>query len=269
MLSITPPQNITHNKLSGNKYEVIIEPCYPGYGVTIGNSLRRALLASLDGAAIVGFKINGVNHEFSAIDNVKEDVVEIILNLKKIRIQIHEMPAEGDIKLTLKVNGNKKVTAGDINKDANVEVINTDQLIATLTDAKAELDMEIFVRQGRGYETVEQREKEKLEIGTIAIDSLYSPVVNVGFTIESTRVGEMTNYEKLIMMVETDGSITSEQAINDSTKLLVEQFSSLLNEPEAKVKKISKKDRPELEEKVEELPEEENAKPGRPKKDVK
>lgn len=269
MLSITPPQNITHNKLSGNKYEVIIEPCYPGYGVTIGNSLRRALLASLDGAAIVGFKINGVNHEFSAIDNVKEDVVEIILNLKKIRIQIHEMPEEGDIKLTLKASGNKKVTAGDINKNANVEVINTDQLIATLTDAKAELDMEIFVRQGRGYETVEQREKEKLEIGTIAIDSLYSPVVNVGFTIESTRVGEMTNYEKLIMMVETDGSIDSEQAINDSTKLLVEQFSSLLKEKEEKVKKVSKKDMPELEEKVEELPEEENAKPGRPKKDDK
>ena len=270
MLSITPPQNISHSKVSGNKSEVIIEPCYPGYGVTIGNSLRRALLASLDGAAIVGFKIKGVDHEFTSIENVKEDVVEIILNLKKIRIKIHEMPEDGDIKLTLKVSGEKKVTAADIDKDSNVEVINKDQIIATLTDAKGDLEMEIFVRTGRGYETVEQREKEKLEIGTIAIDSLYSPVVNVGFNIESTRVGEMTNFEKLIMMVETDGSITSEEALSRATGLLVKQFSALLEEEVVKPKKVTKKKAVKLEEKVEELPEEEEvAKPGRPKKDDK
>ncbi|MBL7022330.1 DNA-directed RNA polymerase subunit alpha [Patescibacteria group bacterium] len=265
MLSITPPQNITYSKLADNKSEVVIGPCYPGYGVTIGNSLRRVLLASLDGAAIVGFKIKGVDHEFSAIDNVKEDVVDIILNLKKVKLKIHEMPEEGDVKLTVKVSGLKKVTAGDIKKDSNVEIINSDQLIATLTDAKADFEMEIFARQGRGYETVEQRVKEKLEIGTIAIDSLYSPVVNVGFTIESTRVGEMTNYEKLIMLVETDGSLSIEEAVNRSTELLVEQFSELLDTKEEKKAPKKKK----LEEKVEELPEEEAAGPGRPKKEDK
>ncbi|MFW0862315.1 MAG: DNA-directed RNA polymerase subunit alpha [Candidatus Komeilibacteria bacterium] len=264
MLSITPPQNITYNEQADNKTEVIIEPCYPGYGVTIGNSLRRVLLASLDGAAIVGFKIKGVDHEFSAIENVKEDVVDIILNLKKVRLKIHEMPEEGDVRLTLKMSGSKKVTAGDIDKDSNVEIINKDQLIATLTDAKAEFEMEIFARVGRGYETVEQRDKEKLEIGTIAIDSLYSPVVNVGFTIESTRVGEMTNYEKLIMLIETDGTISTEDAVDSSTKLLVNQFTALINSKEEKKEKKVK-----LEEKVEELPEEEAAKPGRPKKEDK
>jgi DNA-directed RNA polymerase subunit alpha len=270
MLSITSAQSINHKKLTGNKSEVVIEPCYPGYGVTIGNSLRRVLLASLDGAALVGFKIKGVDHEFTSIDNVKEDVVEIILNLKKICLKIHEMPEDGDVKLKLKVSGEKKVTAADIEKDSNVEIINQDLLIATLTDSKAEFEMELFARQGRGYETVEQREKDKLEIGTIAIDSLYSPVVNVGFNIESTRVGEMTNYEKLIMNIETDGSISSEEAINSSTKLLVEQFSALSSEKTAEKKKVkTTKKEPKLDEKVEELPEEENVKPGRPKKDDK
>ena len=271
MLQISSPQNISHKKITGNKSEVVIEPCYPGYGVTIGNSLRRVLLASLDGAAVVGFKIKGVDHEFTSTENVKEDVVEIFLNLKKVHLKIYEMPAEGDIKLNLKVSGEKKVTVGDINKDSNVEIVNKDQIIATLTDSKAEFEMEIFVRQGRGYETVEQREKEKLEIGTIAIDSLYSPVVNVGFNIESTRVGEMTNYEKLIMSIETNGTITSEEAINRASALLVKQFDVLLADKEVKpkskstVKKASKK----LVAKVEELPELTEVKPGRPKKDDK
>ena len=280
MLSITPPQNISYKKLTGDKSEVIIGPCYPGYGVTIGNSLRRVLLASLDGAAVVGFKIKGVDHEFSSLDGVKEDVVEIILNLKKIRLKIFEMPEEGDLKLTLKASGEKKVTVANIDKNSSVDIINTNQVIATLTDSKAELEMEIFVRQGRGYETVEQREKEKLEIGTIAIDSLYSPVVNVGFNIESTRVGEMTNYEKLIMIVETDGTISAEDAIDSATNLLVGQFGALHGEEKkAKPKKVAKKAAPlavsrargqaELEEKVEELPEEESIKLGRPKKDDK
>ncbi|OIO45504.1 MAG: DNA-directed RNA polymerase subunit alpha [Parcubacteria group bacterium CG1_02_37_51] len=271
MLTITPPDKIKFNKISDVKSEVIIEPCYPGFGVTIGNSLRRVLLSSLDGAAIVGFKIAGVDHEFSTIPFVKEDAVDIILNLKKIRLKLLSEQEE-DFKLTLSASGKKVVTAGDITKDSNIEIANPDQIIATLTDDKAKFEMEIFVREGRGYVTVEQRDKEKLEIGTISVDSLYSPVVNVGFQIESTRVGEMTNYEKLIMTIETNGTISPEEAIAQSVALLVDQYRFFSNQSESEnlVTTDTVEQIDEAEEKVEELEVEKVIKKrGRPKKEDK
>mgnify|MGYP002632309570 CR=1 FL=1 len=275
MLTIAPPDKIKFNKISDIKSEVIIEPCYPGFGVTIGNSLRRVLLSSLDGAAIVGFKIAGVDHEFSSIDNVKEDAVDIVLNLKKISLKLMGEHDE-DFKLTLSASGKKVVKVGDIKADSNVMIANPEQVIATLTDEKAKFDMELFVRTGRGYVTVEQRDTEKLEIGTIAIDSLYSPVVNVGFRIENTRVGEMTNYEKLIMTIETNGTITPEEAVAQSVVLLVDQYKYFADvegdQPEV-VEDISE-DEDEVEEvaeeKVEELDiEKVTKKRGRPKKEDK
>lgn len=224
--NIPLPQNIEFKALAKNKEEIIIEPCYPGYGVTLGNSLRRVLLSSLEGAAITAFKIKSVNHEFSTIPYIKEDVVEIILNLKKLRLKLF---SEEPLKLELKIKGEKKATAADLEPNSQVEIINKNLVIATLTDKKADFEMEIWINNGRGYVTVEAREKEKLEIGMIAIDSLYSPVVNVGFAIENVRVGQKTDYEKIILTLETDGAITPQEAFKQATQILVEQFQQLLN----------------------------------------
>ncbi|PIZ98638.1 MAG: DNA-directed RNA polymerase subunit alpha [Candidatus Komeilibacteria bacterium CG_4_10_14_0_2_um_filter_37_10] len=278
MFNITPPDKINFKKISDNKAEVIIEPCYPGFGVTIGNSLRRVLLSSLDGAAVVGFKIVGVDHEFNSIPFVKEDVVDIILNLKKVRVKIYA-DVDEEIKLNLVATGEKVVTAADISKNSDVEIVSGDQPIATLTDKNVKLDMEIIVKKGRGYVMVERRDKEKLEIGTIAIDALYSPVVNVAFKIENTRVGEMTNYEKLILEIQTDGSITPKSAIQSAVNILVNEFEYLLNLDDAISKKSVSKDSKqeevneqpdeEIAEKVEELADKKEKKRGRPKKNDK
>ena len=278
MFNITPPDKINFKKISENKAEVIIEPCYPGFGVTIGNSLRRVLLSSLDGAAVVGFKIVGVDHEFNSIPFVKEDVVDIILNLKKVRVKIYA-DVDEEIKLNLVATGEKVVTAADISKNSDVEIVSGDQPIATLTDKNVKLDMEIIVKKGRGYVMVERRDKEKLEIGTIAIDALYSPVVNVAFKIENTRVGEMTNYEKLILEIQTDGSITPKSAIQSAVNILVNEFEYLLNLDDAISKKSVSKDSKqeevneqpdeEIAEKVEELADKKEKKRGRPKKNDK
>jgi len=199
----------------------VIEPLYPGYGMTLGNSLRRVLLSSLDGAAITSVKIEGVAHEFSTIPNIKEDVVEIIMNLKRIRVKSLSDEVEY---LNLSVAGQKKVTAGDIKKNANVEIANPEQEIATLDNKNARLEMELRVEKGRGYITVEKREREKLGVGVIALDALYSPIIKVRYNVESTRVGQMTNLDKLILEIETDGTITPDDAVARSADILVDHF---------------------------------------------
>lgn len=224
--NIPLPQKIDFKGVDKNKAEITIEPCFPGYGVTLGNALRRVLLSSLEGASVTAFKVTGTQHEFSTIPYVKEDLVEIILNLKKLRLKLF---SDEPLILELTARGEKKVTAADITPNSQMEIINKNLTIATLTNKKAVLDMEIFVNKGRGYVTVETREKEKLEIGTIAIDSLYSPVINGGFEIENVRVGQKTDYEKIIINLETDGSITPKDAFHEATKILVEQFSQILN----------------------------------------
>ncbi len=204
-----------------NQAVVTIEPCYFGYGTTLGNALRRVLLSSLPGSAVQSVKIKGVSHEFSAITGVKEDVVDIILNLKKLKVNVHD---DEPIVLQLKAKGEKEVTAADIAKNPQVDIVDPKQPIATLTDKKSELDMEIKVTRGRGYVTTDQRDKSGLEVGEIAIDSIYGPVLNVGFRVENTRVGQITDYDKLIMTIETDGSITPQEAFDNSVEILLEQF---------------------------------------------
>jgi len=241
MTQITLPDKVSIEDQKDNRYHVVIEPFYPGFGVTVGNSLRRALLSSLGGAAVTSFKIDGAQHEFDSIDFMKEDLVEIMLNLKKLRLKSF---SEEPVKLTLEAKGEKVVTAADIDKNSDIEIINKDLVIATLTDKNAKLAMEIVVEQGIGYVTVEQKdEREKLEIGNIAIDASFSPVLNVGFDIENVRVGKMTNYEKLTMDILTDGTIDAKEAINQAAKILEEHFHSLLDSGEEKVakKKTSKK----------------------------
>ena len=209
-----------------NEGMLTVEPCSPGYGTTIGNALRRVLLSSLPGAAVTAVKIKGVDHEFSTIPRVKEDVVEIIMNLKALRLKFF---AEEPVKLFLKTKGEKTITAADFDANADVEIVNADHVICTLTDSSASLEMEVTIAPGRGYRSTEDRAKEKLELGNIAIDALYSPVLNVSYKVEATRVGEKTDYDKLVLRVETDGTIDPKDAIAQSVKILLDHFALLSN----------------------------------------
>lgn len=222
--SISLPNKVNFSKDEDNRSEVIIEPLYPGYGTTIGNALRRVLLSSLPGGAVTAVKIKGADHEFSTIENVREDVVDIILNLKKLRLKVH---SDNPVKLELKAKGQKTVTAKDITKNSEVEIINSDLTIATLDNKNSELVMDIIVEQGRGYVPVEMREGEKLELGMIAVDAIYTPIKNANYLVENVRVGQITNYDKLTLTMETDGSITGREALDMASQILVEHFSLL------------------------------------------
>lgn len=204
----------------GNKATFAIEPLYPGYGMTLGNSLRRVILSSLPGAAVTAVKIDGVAHEFSTIPNVKEDVVEIILNLKQLRVKLH---SEEEY-LTISASGAGEVTAKDIKANSNVEVANPELHIATLDNKQAKLDMEIKVEKGRGFVPIEKRESEKLGIGMIAVDALYAPIKKVRYNVEATRVGQMTDLDKLVFEIETDGTIAPREALELGSEILVDHF---------------------------------------------
>jgi DNA-directed RNA polymerase subunit alpha len=196
---------------------LVVEPCAQGYGTTLGNALRRVLLSSLSGAAVIAVRIKGVDHEFSTAPHVKEDILEIILNLKLLRAKVF---SDEPVKLSLSVKGNRTVTAADFSKDALVEIVNPDLHIATLTEGTANFDMEVWIGKGRGYRPTEERLKEKLELGTIAVDALYSPVVNVSYKVEATRVGDKTDYDKLVLKIETDGSLDPVDAVNQGVGIL-------------------------------------------------
>jgi len=241
MIKITLPDKIDIKDLKDNHYEVVMEPFFPGFGVTVANSLRRVLLSSLEGAAVTSFKVEGAQHEFDSVDGVKEDLVEIMLNLKQLRLKCF---SDEPVKLTIDVKGEKEVKASDIKKNADVEIMNPDLVIATVTDKNTKLSMEITVEKGRGYVTVEQRdESKKLEISNVAIDSSFSPVLNVGYKMDNVRVGEMTNYEKVTMDIVTDGTIDAKVAISRASKILEDHFSLFIQESseEEKPKKAAKK----------------------------
>ncbi|PIP46188.1 MAG: DNA-directed RNA polymerase subunit alpha [Candidatus Colwellbacteria bacterium CG23_combo_of_CG06-09_8_20_14_all_42_19] len=198
-----------------------IEGLYRGYGLTVGNALRRVLLSSLPGAAVTRFKIKGIKHEFTTIPGVKEDVVEIGLNFKKVRF--HFYAGESQV-LTLKIKGERQVKAGDIKGNADVEVANPNLHIATLTSKDAELDIELTVEKGLGYVPVESQKVEKLSIGTMALDAVFSPVVNVNFTVENMRVGDRTDYNRVLLHVETDGTVSPSRAVHKAADILLDHF---------------------------------------------
>ncbi|MFA6466519.1 MAG: DNA-directed RNA polymerase subunit alpha [Patescibacteria group bacterium] len=240
MIQITFPDKTSIKDLKDNHYQVVIEPFFPGFGVTVGNSLRRVLLSSLEGAAVTSFKVEGAQHEFDSVDGVKEDLVEIMLNLKQLRLKSF---SEEPVKLSIDIKGEKAVTAADIKKNADVEIMNPDLLIATITDKNTKFNMEITVERGRGYVTVEQRdENEKLEIGNIAIDASFSPVLNVGYEIDSVRVGEMTNYERLTLDMLTDGTIDAKTAISRAAKILEDHFALFIEDKTSESKKEEKEE---------------------------
>jgi DNA-directed RNA polymerase subunit alpha len=209
-------------KEDGNKGTFAIEPLYSGYGMTLGNSLRRVILSSLGGAAVTAVKIDNVSHEFTTLKGVKEDVVEILLNLKRLRFRVFSDEPQFII---LTKTGKGPVTGADIKTSSDVEVVNQDLLICTIDDAKTKVGMEIRVEKGRGYVPVEHREDDKLEVGMIAIDALYSPIQRVRFNVENTRVGQVTDLDRLVMEIETDGTISPKDAIGQAAQVLVEHFS--------------------------------------------
>lgn len=202
-----------------NYARIAIEPLEAGFGHTLGNSLRRVLLTSLKGAAVTSVKIDGVSHQFSTIDGVLEDVIEILLNVKKIHLKIG---SEKGIKLSVKATGKRMVKAGDFEIEGDGEVVNKEQTIATLTDSKAKLNMEMTAEVGRGYSVAEERKIS--ELGVIAVDTLFSPVTAVNYSVEPTRVGRSTDFDKLTLDITTNGSVTPLEALNEAAKILSDTF---------------------------------------------
>jgi DNA-directed RNA polymerase subunit alpha len=204
---------------------------WPGYGVTMGNSLRRVLLSSLPGAAITQMKIKGVPHEFSTIPWILEDVILIMQNLKKLRFRIY---SEEPQKAHLKVKGEQEVKGSDFELPSVVELVNKNAQLATLTAKSAELDMEIQIEKGIGYSPREARKKEKLEIGAVPLDAIFTPVKRVSYKIENMRVGERTDFDRLFLEIETDGTTTPEAVFSEASEILVKHF-SLFTEALAKM----------------------------------
>jgi len=221
---------IVEKKKNWARFEV--DALYPGYGITIGNSLRRVLLSSLEGAAVSQMKVKGVPHEFSTISGVLEDVVLIMQNLKQMRFKFFSDEPQ---KATLKVKGEKKVKASDFEFPSQVELVNKGCHIATLTTKSAELEMEIQIEKGVGYLPKESRKKEKLEIGVILLDSIFTPVKRVSFKVEQMRVGERTDFDRLFLEVETDGTQSPEEAVRQASEILVKHFSLITETFEKKV----------------------------------
>lgn len=199
----------------------VIEPLYPGYGTTVGTALRRVLLSSLPGAAVTSVRITGVDHEFSTVPGLKEDVIEVILNLKQLRFEL-----DGDEPITVSVTkqGPGKITAKDITETDRLKVTDKSLPIGTLADKKSKFDAELTIEKGRGYWPVERREEQKLPVGTIAVDATFTPVKRVKFSVENTRVGQMTNFDRLTLDLETDKTISPEDAVKEAAQILVSQF---------------------------------------------
>ena len=225
MLEIEKPNIECVEKSSDNKYaRFVMEPLERGFGSTIGNSLRRVLLSCLPGAAVTRLRIDGVLHEFSTMDGVSEDVVNLVINLKGLAVKMH---VDEPKTLILDVQGPKEVTAADIATDADVEVLNPDMHIATL-DKNSNLYMEISVERGRGYVLAEKNKSEDMPIGVIPVDSLFTPVRKVNFTVENTRVGQITDFDKLSLELWTNGTISPDEAVSLAAKIISEHMAQFV-----------------------------------------
>lgn len=210
--------------LSANSATFNIEPLHTGYGNTLGNSLRRVLLSSIEGGAVVAFRIEGASHEFTTVAGVKEDVIDIMLNIKNIKLKVQ---SDEPVELRLEKKGAGIVTAGDIKTTADVEVVNPDQIICTIDDPKKTVIIDLVVESGRGYQTIEDSSAKRVHSDMIAVDAIFSPVLRVRYKVEGTRVGRETNLDKLLLTVETDGSISPRQAFEEAAAILVNQYTAL------------------------------------------
>lgn len=223
--NITLPSKPKVLSEDGFKGSYEIEGLYPGYGHTLGNSLRRIILSSLFGAAITTVKIEGVAHEFSTIEGVKEDVITILLNMKKIRFKLTTMDPQT---VTIAIKGMKDVTAGDITVGGQVEVLNPELHIATLTSKNSVLNAEIVVARGFGYVPKEIHQKEKVDVGTIAVDAIFTPIRRVNYEVDNMRVGDRTDYNRLRIMLETDGTISPRRALESSIEIMINQLKAVI-----------------------------------------
>lgn len=275
MQKIAKPKKIKFEDVDGpNEGLITIEPLFPGYGMTLGNSLRRVLLSTLPGAAVTSVKIKGATHEFMALPHIKEDVMEILLNFKQLRMKIF---GNEPLRLTLSVSGKKVVTAADINPDSGLEIKNPDLVLANITDAKGSFEAEINVRPGRGYRMAEGTDRDHKEVGFMEIDSIFSPVTLVSINVENTRVGKMTDWDKLTLNVKTDGTLNPEEAFNEAIEILVDQFNALMpgaieeekEEAEKVLKDEAKEDEVEEEEEKGEAKEATTKKEAKPKVEAK
>lgn len=209
---------------SATSASFVIEPLHAGYGNTLGNSLRRVLLSSIAGGAIVSFKIEGATHEFTTVKGIKEDVVDISLNLKNVRVKVH---TDQPVELRLEKSGAGTVTAADIKTTADVEIVNPEQVICTVDDPKAKVVIDLVVDSGRGYRTIEEASETRVHSDHIALDAVFSPVLRVRYKVNPTRVGQETNLDQLVLTVDTDGSITPREAFEEAAAILVNQYTAL------------------------------------------
>jgi len=222
------PKNIKFEEetLTETYGKLVVEPLERGYGVTIGNSLRRVLLSSLEGSAVYAVRIDGVKHEFSSVKGIKEDIIDIILNVKKLRFKYYSQ--DGDKKIAkISMKGPADVLAKDIVTDGTYEVLNKEQYICSL-DYDAKLDMELYIRKGKGYVPSEMITDEELPVDAITVDAAFGPIRKVNFRVEKTRVGGLTDYDRLILELWTDGSISPEKAVDEAARILIEHFEYLL-----------------------------------------
>lgn len=209
---------------SGASASFVIKPLYYGYGNTLGNSLRRVLLSSIEGAAIVAFSIEGVTHEFTAVPGIKEDVIDIMLNIKNIHVKSH---LDSPVELTLKKTGAGPVTAADIKAPADVQIVNKNQVICNIDDPKTTLQMTFVVDSGRGYAPIEESSKNRLHDDMIAIDAIFTPVTRVRYKVENTRVGDDSNLQQLTLTIDTDGTISPRDAFEQASAILINQYTAL------------------------------------------
>jgi DNA-directed RNA polymerase subunit alpha len=241
------PKIVSEEEFKGT-YE--IDGLYPGYGHTLGNSLRRIILSSLPGAAITSVKIDGVPHEFSTIDGVREDVVNILLNLKKVRIQ---MLTDEPQTISIEVKGQKKVTAEDIKAPSQVSILNPDQYITEITDKKGSLSIEMTVERGMGYVSKDVLQKDKVDIGIIALDAIFTPIRRVNYEVENMRVGDRTDFNRLRIVIETDGTITAHGALEKSIEIMINQLKAIVGFKEEEIEPEIKEDA-DVEAQEEEMP---------------
>lgn len=221
--AIYNPALASVDDISATSATFLIEPMHAGYGNTLGNSMRRVLLSSIRGGAIVAFRIEGATHEFTTVEGVKEDVVDIMLNLKGVRLRVH---TDEPVELRLEKTGGV-ITAGDIQANGEVEVVNPDHIIATIDDPNKTVIMDLVAEAGRGYQTIEESSVNRLHSDMIALDAIFTPVLRVRYKVDSTRVGDETNLEKLALTVETDGTLTPREAFEEAAAILVSQYSAL------------------------------------------
>jgi DNA-directed RNA polymerase subunit alpha len=241
MIPLSHPPKLIEKK--GNSAVFEIDALYPGYGVTVGNSLRRILLSSLSGAAVTQMKIKGVSHEFSTLPGVLEDTILIMLNLKQLRFKLFSNEPQ---KAVLKVKGEKEAKGSDFDFPPQVELVNKNAHVATLTSKSAELEIEIQIEKGVGYSSRDERGKEKLEVGVIPLDAIFTPIKRVSFRIENMRVGERTDFDRLFLDIETDSTVSPEEALFQASEILVNHFSLFADSfrPKATPKAPAVKEKP-------------------------